>query len=67
MTLKEGAFEPSSHHRHSAELANFMISHGVADKPIVCLYSDGVPDHRLTYLSIKAALTSLFLFRIISL
>ena len=62
VTLKEGAFEPSSSHRHSAELANFLISHGAADKPILCLYSDGGPDHRLTYLSVKASLISLFLF-----
>ena len=55
----KGAFEPSSSHR---QLANFLISHGVADKPIVYLYSDGGPEHRLMYLSVKAALISLFLF-----
>ena len=61
-TSTEDAFEPSSPHNHSAELANFLISHGVGDKPIVCLYSDGGSDHKLTYLSVKAALISLFLF-----
>lgn len=62
VTLKEGAFEPSSPIRHSAELANFITSHSVVDKPILCLYSDGGPDHRLTYLSVKVALISLYLF-----
>jgi len=43
--FKEGAFEPSSLLRHSAELAN-TIATQVIMKPILFIYSDGGPDHR---------------------
>ncbi len=56
--LKEGAFEP---HRHITELSDVVRTHLPASKPIVFLYTDGGPDHRLTYLSVQLSLISLFL------
>ena len=57
--LKEGAFEPSSPLRHSAELAN-AITTVVEAKPVLFIYSDGGPDHRVNYISVKIALIALF-------
>ena len=59
--LKEGAFEPSSPLRHTAELYDFLSLNNVLDKPILCLYTDGGPDHRITYMSVKLSLIALFL------
>ena len=57
--FKEGAFEPSSPLRHSAELAN-SISTQVENKPVLFIYSDGGPDHRVNFISVKIALITLF-------
>ena len=59
--LKESAFEPSSPLRHACEL-NQLIATAESDrKPILFLYSDGGPDHRLTYVSVQVSLIALFL------
>lgn len=58
--LKDTAFEPSSPLRHSVELYNTLISIQ-AEKKILFLYTDGGPDHRLTYLSVQISLICLFL------
>ena len=57
--FKEGAFEPSSPLRHSAELANTIFGQ-VITKPVLFIYSDGGPDHRVNYISVKIALIALF-------
>ena len=57
-SLKDGIFQPSSCFRHSAELYNILK--GIHFKPILCLYSDGGPDHRVTYLSVQLSLICLF-------
>ena len=57
--LKEGAFELSSPLRHSTELSN-VLGDRVQHKPILFVYSDGGPDHRVTYISVKLALIALF-------
>ena len=57
--LKEGAFEPSSPARHSTELAT-IIEQRAANRHVLFIYSDGGPDHRVTYLSVKVALIALF-------
>ena len=57
--LKESAFEPSSPIRHVAELRSCLQSLGEVN-PILLLYTDGRPDHRLTYLSVQVALIALF-------
>ena len=54
--LKEGAFEPSSPARHCTELGQILSSRNLQTKPILFLYSDGGPDHRLTYLSVQMSL-----------
>ena len=59
--LKEAANEPSSLLRHCTELAKVLSSQAdCAAKPIVLLYSDGGPDHRITYLTTKIALICFF-------
>ena len=59
--LKEGIFEPSSPARHCVELENVITSRHLQVHPILFLYSDGGPDHRLTYLSVQMSLIALFL------
>ncbi len=55
--LKDSIFQPSSPFRHGAELYNLLQ---MISKPILCLYSDGGPDHRVTYLSVQLSLICLF-------
>ena len=57
--LKEGVFEPSSPQRHMTELKSCLSA--TVNKPVLFVYSDGGPDHRLTYLSVKLSLISIFL------
>lgn len=59
--VKNLVLEPSSPLRHIAELEQILIQEGLMTKPVLCLYSDGGPDHRLTYLSVQLALVCLFL------
>ena len=58
--FKEGAFEPSSPVRHATELAKVLEEKAI-DRPVLFLYSDGGPDHRVTYLSVKLSLIALYL------
>lgn len=60
VVLKENAFQPSSAIRHMAELKNLLTRLGEV-KPILLLYTDGGPDHRLTYLSVQLSLMAIFL------
>ena len=53
--IKESTFEPSSPLRHASELHS-LIQSDSEKKPILFLYSDGGPDHRLTYLSVQLSL-----------
>ena len=57
---KDAAFEPSSPIRHVAELES-LVRIKSETHPILFLYSDGGPDHRVTYTSVKLALIALFL------
>ena len=60
--LKCSAFEPSSPFRHMTELHQLIASNNsAASKPIVFIYSDGGPDHRITFISVKLSLICLFL------
>ena len=44
------------------ELVNLLKSQAsIPDKPLLFIYSDGGPDHRLTYLSVQLSLISVFL------
>ena len=60
--MKEALFEPSSPYRHMIELVHLLKSQpSIPDKPLLFIYSDGGPDHRLTYLSVQLSLISVFL------
>lgn len=62
--LKETAFQPSSPWRHATELAGILKSSFTQNgeiKPNLVMYSDGGPDHRLTYVSVQMSLLCLFL------
>ena len=60
VSLKENAFQPSSPIRHMTELKAELDRLG-STKSIMVLYTDGGPDHRLTYLSVQLSLLSMFL------
>ena len=57
--FKDSAFEPSSPPRYSAEFFNLVEEKAVRN-PRVFMYTDGGPDHRLTYTSVKLTLVELF-------
>ena len=60
--LKEGTFEPSSPHRHITELCNVLRNGNLLnEKSLLFIYSDGGPDHRITYLSVQLSLIAIFL------
>ena len=58
---KDSTFEPSSPFRHAAELYNLLTDNVDLNRSVLFLYSDGGPDHRLTYVSVQASLIALFL------
>ena len=58
--LKEADFEPSSPMRHATELCS-ILDMQLDDKKILQVYTDGGPDHRVTYVSVKVALIAVFL------
>ena len=60
VTCKDKVTQPSSPQRHAAELTsivtmNFSSDCVRSDKPILVLVTDGGPDHRLMYASVKVA------------
>ena len=61
VAFKDAVFERSSPQRHTAELHSLLVANNLHFYPILFLYSDGGPDHRLTYLSVQLSLISLFL------
>ncbi|PKY45874.1 hypothetical protein RhiirA4_518110 [Rhizophagus irregularis] len=63
VSFKDTVFESSSAIRHTTEFYNVIntkYTHHTSP-PILCLYTDGGPDHRCTYGSVQIALISLFL------
>ena len=62
VALKEAAFEPSSPLRHAVELSKCLKAVGVNTimQPVLALYTDGGPDHRLTYGAVQVALIAIF-------
>ena len=63
VSYKDATFEPSSAIRHSTEFLtalNIQYTHQIMP-PILCLYTDGGPDHRCNYGSVQIALICLFL------
>ena len=59
--LKEGSMEPSSPLRHATELLRCLEQEHSSAPPILFTYTDGGPDHRITYLSVQLTWISLFL------
>ena len=55
---KDSIFQPSSPWRHVTEIQKLLESDTV--KPVLMIFSDGGPDHRLTYHSVKLSLIILF-------
>ena len=53
--LKEAVYEPSSPLRHATELYK-CLSTRIEGRHILFVYSDGGPDHRLTFLSVQLSL-----------
>ena len=59
---KDAAFEASSPMRHVTELANLLnCNDDLHNKHVLFLYSNGGPDHRLTYTSVQVSLIATFL------
>lgn len=46
--------------RHNAEIRKILGETGNLGKPIRLIYSDGGPDHRVTYPSVKLSLIAMF-------
>ena len=57
---KDSAFEPSSPIRHATELATLLQDKALTH-PVLFIYSDGGPDHRVTYMSVKIAMICLYI------
>ena len=57
--IKDAIFEASSPIRHATEL--YRILEPLESKPILCIYSDGGPDHNLTFLATQISYICLFL------
>ena len=58
--LKDAALEPSSPLRHTTELSKVILERKI-QSPILLLYTDGGPDHNVTFLSVQLGLIALFL------
>ena len=61
VTLKEGSMQPSSPQRHASELISGIKQEYSCVPPILFIYTDGGPVHRITYLSVQLSLISVFL------
>jgi hypothetical protein len=62
VSYKDTLFQPSTAIRHSTKFYNAIQSYyGPNIPPILCLYTDGGPDHRTTFGSVQISLLCLFL------
>ncbi|PKC59726.1 hypothetical protein RhiirA1_426666 [Rhizophagus irregularis] len=59
--LKDPIFQPSSPLRHATELFNILLDENLYNKPVLCLYTDGGPDHHCTYTRVQLLYICLFL------
>ena len=57
VVLNDAVFQASSPFRHAASLRQLIQAN---PKPILLLFTDGGPDHRLNYESVKMSLVSVF-------
>jgi hypothetical protein len=58
--LKDPIYEASSPFRHATELHKVLLTR-MNERHILFIYSDGGPDHRLTYVTVQLSLIALFL------
>ena len=58
--VKDSVFQASSPFRHMAELSNVLYCQSFSH-PVLFIYADGGPDHRLTYINVQLSLICLFL------
>lgn len=66
VTTKDKIFQPSSPYRHATEVTRILRDHysenGVdLENPILCIMTDGGPDHRVTFETVKLSLVQLFI------
>ena len=59
VTVKDSLFQQSSPMRHSSEIRK-ALSDQQRERPIRMLFTDGGPDHRVNYPSVKLALIAMF-------
>ncbi|GBC02254.1 hypothetical protein RclHR1_04520007 [Rhizophagus clarus] len=59
--LKDPIFQPSSPLRHATELYHLLLDEELVDKPVLCLYTDGGPDHHCTYTRVQLSYICLFI------
>ena len=57
--LKDLVFQPSNSLRHMTELYNILL-HTRQNHPFLMLYTDGGPDHKITYLRVQLSLIAMF-------
>lgn len=55
--VNDAVFQPSTPFRHAASLRLLLHEN---EKPILLMFTDGGPDHRLNFESVKVSLISLF-------
>ena len=59
--FEDAVSESSSPLRHATELSSILRSKEEYRKPVLFVYSDGGPDHRITYVSVQVSLIAIFL------
>ena len=59
VSLKDSVFQASNPFRHAVELEN-ILNMKADKKPVLMLFTDGGPDHKVTFHSVKLALIILF-------
>ena len=59
--LKDLIFQPSSPLRHAIELYHILLEEELVEKPVLCLYTDGGPDHCCTYARVQLSYICLFI------
>ena len=57
--FKDAIFEPSNPVRHAAEVYSVLAGTKTPPSPVLFLYTDGGPDHRITYVSVQISLVCL--------
>ena len=62
VTVKDAVLQPSTPLRRATELQRVLTLTAVNPvlKPILLLYADGGPDHRITYVSVQVSLITIF-------